>query len=63
MLYNLRFFLQNAVCFMMLNCLVPVLFTFCIESVLKLRKEFWRERVNVVTEKLENFLWKNHSTF
>ena len=29
MLYTLRFFsLQNAVCFIMLTCLVPVLFTF-----------------------------------
>jgi len=29
MLHNLRFFsLQNAVCFIMLPCLVPVLFAF-----------------------------------
>ena len=39
MLYTLRFFsLQNAVCFIMLTCLVPVLFTFYILSVLKLKK-------------------------
>ena len=32
MLYTFRFFfLQNAVCFIMLTCLVPVLFTFCIQ--------------------------------
>ena len=39
MLYTLRFFsLQNAVCFIMLTCLVPVLFTFYIQGVLKLTK-------------------------
>ena len=32
------FALQNAVCFIMLTCLVPVLFTFYIKDVLKLKK-------------------------
>ena len=37
-LYSPFFPLQNAVCFIMLTCLVPVLFTFYIEGVLKLKK-------------------------
>ena len=37
-LYSPFFSLQNAVCFIMLTCLVPVLFTFYIKGVLKLKK-------------------------
>jgi len=37
--YTLRFFLQNAVCFIILTYLVPVLFTFCMQGVLELKKK------------------------
>jgi len=39
MVYTLRYYsLQNAVCFIILTYLVPLLFTFHIQSVLKLKK-------------------------
>ena len=39
MVYTVRFLsLQNAVCFIILTCLGPVLLTFYIQSVLKLKK-------------------------
>ena len=37
-LYSPFFPLQNAVCFIMLTCLVPVLLTFYIQGVLKLKR-------------------------
>ena len=46
MIYSIRFFsLQNAVCFIILTYFVPVLFTFYIQGVVKLKKNSAAERL------------------
>ena len=49
-IYSPFFFLQYAVCFIILTYLVPVLLTFYIQGVLKLKKnDFGAKRLNVKT--------------
>ena len=57
MLYTLRFFFsfQNAVCFVMLTCLVPVLFTFYIQGVLKLKNNSGAKRLITKTKEYSKF--------
>jgi len=45
MIYTLRFFLQNAVCFIILNYLIHILFKFYLQDVLKVKKLFRRQKV------------------
>jgi len=59
--YTVHFFqLQNAVCFIILTYLVPVLFTFYIQSVLKLKNNSGAKRLTTGLKKDVHFcaVWK-----
>jgi len=57
-IYSPYFPLQNAVCFIILTYLVPVLFIFYIQGVLKLKNNSGAKRLKCSkTEERQSFVW------